>query len=230
MAALNPFLEILLPEKLAQNAVGGLKWRVSDAGRRDSGPGFKNLDNDQPDGEWEIRYTFKDSVRELYILGNIAQGSYKGIRFRSPNPDERAVGFCDGLEDPPQFFFTGNGVITTQQLFKRFQRTDLFGDPQFSDFLIQKPAMPVAQNPIILRRAGITQVETTHFTVNRRTGFVTFLTPPGVGELVEIVQCPFHLPVSFVEDPRIKTRNYINPKLQNRSTETLLLRLEFLDQ
>ena len=242
MAAYPPFLEILLPIRISQDAVGSLDFFVNIPGRRDSGPEFRSLENDQPTGEWDIQYGVRAAVRDAYFLSMVAQGAFKAFRFRSPWPHERAIGDIDGLEDPPQFLSDEAGA-TEIQLFKRFEIVDLLGNAQTTDVIVQKLAFTLADGvtpaPIDLMLVDAMDVETalvenTHFTADRTTGKITligaFSSGIPAGSTLYCVRCAFHLPVRLEGGAKIKTRLYVNPNIQNVQTEPIVLKLVFLEE
>lgn len=84
----------------------------------------------------------------------------------------------------------GNGVNTVFQLQKVYSAVN---NPWTR--IIQKPV----SGTVLVGRNGVQQTITTHFTVDVTTGIVTFITPPGNGQVIT-AGFEFDVPVRFDTD------------------------------
>ena len=229
MPAIPPFYEIRLPLEISQDAVGGFDYPVKIIGERDSGIEARNLEADQPTGDWDIQYGIRSALRTAYQIWMIAHARYGGFRFQAPDPDEHAIGTADQLNDPPQILATGDGVTTQFQLQKRFAMTDLLGATQVTLVDIKKPAfgepLLISVNDVLVAESASGSA---NFTVDRTTGMVTFNSAPADGASIKIVSCLFDIPVRFADRARIKTTLYTSPDVSNQETEPIMLQAIYL--
>jgi len=172
--------------------------------------------NEQRNQEWaQVRHSFSgeealkskaafEAVKAFFMA---RRGRAFGFRFRDWfdfTALDQPVVRLDGLGNPVvsggDFVSTGDGAATVFQTYKKYVSTKNYfreitrprTDAQASvDFGLQQ-AFRVRINSVV-------QTETTHYTINRSTGRVTFVSPPGAGLAVDW-SGEFDVPSRFGED------------------------------
>lgn len=84
----------------------------------------------------------------------------------------------------------GTGALTTFQLVKKYTKG--------SETLTRTIKKPVS-GTVLIKKDGVLQTETTHYTVNYTTGIVTFISPPANGHVIT-AGFQFDVPVRFDTD------------------------------
>ena len=165
----SSFDDVRLDMDVERGAQGGPVFRTSVA-RLNSGHAKRAQLWTQPLGRWDIAYGLRQLDDDGALLGlrNIIsffyarRGRLRTFRFRD---------WLDYTVVDEQFA-TGDGVETV------FQLTITYTDVALFNFIknITKPAEIPAP---VIKVDGVTQIETTDYTIDFATGLITFVTPPG---------------------------------------------------
>ncbi len=187
------------------------------------GPTFKttvNADfagNEQRNQDWsQTRHRFdvgnalkaKASYDTLKTFFMARRGRLFGFRFKDFldfTALDQALVRLDGFGIPIKdvngnLVSTGDGAATVFQMHRAY---DSASKKHFREITRPRdPALIAAgqeKQPFRVRVNGVVQTEVTHYSVNRSTGRVTFVSPPGNGLAVDW-SGEFDVPVRFAED------------------------------
>lgn len=183
---------VRLPVDVEEGAVGGPRFFTT-IQQSLSGHEQRIGEWDTCRGEWDISYGIRSKteladVRKLYLA---RMGRLYAFRFKD-HSDYEATDEAIG---------TGDGTTATFQLKKTYTDT--------VNSYVRTIQLPVS-GTLVVKVAGVTKTETTHYTVNYSTGVITF-TGGNIPSAAQAVTATFEfdVPVRF-DDDILKIRTGVN--------------------
>jgi uncharacterized protein (TIGR02217 family) len=179
----NAFDSVRLPEQIEKGSQGGPKWQTTVVSLS---TGFEQRNQDWPSQrcEYDISYGI-DTKTEWYDVIKFfyaRKGRARGFRFKD---------WSDFESDGAQVLGTGNGVLTTFQLKKKYTSVVDY------ERTITRPV----SGTVLVYLNGVLQTLTTHYTINHETGIITFVTPPPSSPVTTVTaEFEFDVPVRFDTD------------------------------
>jgi len=182
--------DVRLSVTVERGATGGPGFRTSVL-TLSSGFERRNKEWARARGRWNVSYgittqaNLQDVISAFYVVG----GRGDGFRFKDWS-DFQIGDTISGDATTKQAIGTGNGVIASFQVFKRYPVAS-----RFFDRVINK----LVQGTVRVFFDAVEKTETTHYTVNYNTGVITPVSLLGAG-IVIYVMCQFDVPVRFDSD------------------------------
>ena len=182
------FHEVSFPTDIAYGSAGGPTRRVEIISL-DSGFEQRNSPWSQSRHRFNVSYGVKtyDQLHTVIAFWQARSGPLFGFRYKDFS-DYKSVAPQQAVNHQDQVLGTGNGVLTTFQLIKKYT-----SGPSSFDRTIKKPISGT------VRVALNTTEQLSGFTVDTTTGIVTFSTPPANGVVVK-AGFEFEVPVRFEAD------------------------------
>jgi uncharacterized protein (TIGR02217 family) len=185
----SSFDDVRIDPEIERGALGGPIFKTNVA-RLNSGHAKRLQMWSQPLGRWDIAYGLRDfddqgaiiGMRKIINFFYARRGRLKTFRFKD---------WADYEITADEEFGVGDTIETIFQLTKAY-----IDEGSFS--FVKTITKPV-NGTIVIKVDGVTQTETTHYTIDYSTGLVTFVSPPGSGLSVTWTG-EFDKHVSFEED------------------------------
>lgn len=201
------FHEVRFPTKISYGASGGPQFNT-DIIELFSGFEKRNQNWANSKARYDVSHNIKTQteVDELIKFFRARKGRAHGFRFRDW-ADYKLVGETIG---------TGDGAATTFQIKKTYTNGVGSEVRDIKKIVSNSDAISIATGQTngvytawAVYKNSVLQTETTHYTVDRDTGIITFLSAPANGHAIQ-VDGEFDVPVRFDTDKLATKIDYYN--------------------
>lgn len=184
------FLEIIFPQSISYGVSGGPTF-ATDIVSFVNGREQRNIKRNSGISHWDAAYGVKDETQMRTIVAFFRQtrGRAHGFRFHDWTDYK--------LTD--ENIGTGNGSNTVFNISKVYGSTNSETRRIYKLAGTQHNSSEFTYTAPVIKKAGVTQTLTTHYTLDYNLGIVTFVTAPAGAEAITIT-AQFHVPARFDTD------------------------------